>query len=600
MPDQVDEIKAKTDIVSIVGEYLELKKAGRNFRALCPFHSEKTPSFMVSSELQIYKCFGCSKSGDAISFLEEYEGMDFPEALKFLADRVGIKLDPFKGSSKGEKEKIFQINELASYFYTYLLLKHTIGKTAFDYLVKQRKLKPETIRKFKIGYSPNRSFALKSFLLDKKGYQLSDIEKTGIIYVKDGRAFDRFRGRIIFPLFDHRGNIAGFAGRILPGEDRDLAKYINTPETLTYRKGKMLYGLNMTKSDIKKEGYVVLVEGELDMISSWQVGITNCVAIKGSSLTYEQAKLIGHYTEKLVLALDADLAGDNAVRRGIEIAEKEGFEIKVARLSKFKDPDEAARENPEMLKRAIKEAVNIWDFILENIFSRYKGEGGGVKARISKEVVPVLYSIKDKIVQAHYLKVVSDRLSVSLDAVSEQVLSYKPSQTSVPGKVSFSPTPKKERRELLEERILSLAFRHKSKVLQKSIFLDLFSTSLAKRIFVKFRMFIRENEFDPSLFASFLPGELVEGFSDMILKEEEDLKGKGFFEKELELLINELKITDIKEKLEKVGKKIQEFEKQGKSGELVERQKEFARLARELREFEGEEFKGIILSTKRK
>ena len=343
MDDHVAQVKQKTDIVSLISEYIDLKKAGRNYRAPCPFHSEKTPSFMVSPELQIFKCFGCSESGDVYSFLQKYENMDFPEALKFLADRAGIKLTQAKFRKSGEKEKLYEINNLATKFYQYILLKHSAGKEALSYLTKGRGLRAATIKTFQLGFSPDVSDAVKKFLVDKKKFRSEDLARAGILYSGGGRPVDRFMGRVVFPLLDHRGNAVGFAGRTLPSKEKSLpagkhmAKYINSPETPVYHKSNLLYGLNLTRSEIKSERQAVVVEGELDLISSWQVGVKNIVALKGSAFTQSQANLLSRFTKEVVLALDADIAGDMAARRGIAIAEAEGLEVKVARLGNYKD-----------------------------------------------------------------------------------------------------------------------------------------------------------------------------------------------------------------------------------------------------------------------
>ena len=388
--DQIEEVKAKTDIVSIITEHVELKKAGRNYKGLCPFHSEKTPSFMVSPELQIFKCFGCLESGDVISFLQKHEGMDFPEALKYLADRAGVKLiqRQFKGS--GEKEKLFEINALAAKFYNYILLSHKVGKPALDYLIKERGLKLETIKTFNIGFSPNVPLALKKFLIDKKKYSYQDLEKAGIVYRRGSGVVDRFKGRIIFPLFDHRGNNIGLAGRILPSIKTEAGKYINSPETEIYHKSKVLYGLNLVRRDIKKENSAVVVEGELDMISSWQAGVKNTVAIKGTALTEDQVRLLNRFCNVFILALDSDAAGDKAARRSIALAQDQGVEVKVARLGKYKDPDDMARKALGEYKKALEKAQGVWDFLVDLIFSKYDETSGTGKAKISKEIIPVL------------------------------------------------------------------------------------------------------------------------------------------------------------------------------------------------------------------
>ena len=319
MADQIAEVKQKTDIVALIAEYLDIKKAGRNYKALCPFHGEKTPSFMISPELQIYKCFGCSEAGDCFAFLEKYEGMEFGEALKFLAERAGVKLEPLKGAGSGEKEKILEINRLTSRFYQYFLLGHKIGQLALNYLLQDRGLKLATVKEFGLGYAPENPIALTRFLITQKKYHPREIEMAGIGYPKGGLMIDRLLGRIIFPLADHRGNVVGFAGRILPwAKNQEMAKYINTPETPAYHKGSLLYALNLTRSEIKHQEEAVVVEGELDAISSWQAGIKNTVAIKGSAFTEDQVRLLSRFAKRATLALNTDFAGDAAAKKGVQ------------------------------------------------------------------------------------------------------------------------------------------------------------------------------------------------------------------------------------------------------------------------------------------
>lgn len=599
MAGDVEEVKQKTDIVSLIGEYVDLKKAGRNYKALCPFHSEKTPSFMVSPELQIFKCFGCSEVGDAIAFLQKYEGMDFPEALKFLADRAGIKLKPSKFGDREGKEKLLEINALATKFYQYVLLKHSAGRPALFYLTRKRGLKESTIKTFQLGYSPDTPGALKKFLIDKKGFSRRDIERTGLVYAKGGGFFDRFRGRIIFPLHDHRGNIAGFAGRILPRKKfSDLAKYINTPETAVYHKSKLLYGLNATRGDIKKTNQAVVVEGELDVISSWQAGIKNVVAIKGSALTEDQGRLLRRFAQRVVLALDADLAGDTAARRGIEVAESAGLEVKVARLGEFKDPDEMAKKNPKKLKKVVKDAVGVWDFVVESVFSRYDTKTGPGKAKISGEIIPLLASIGDRIVQAHYCEIVAKRLGVPTAAVVEQIETAKAqNKTQKRGIERLVKPETKSRRQLLEERLLALAFSSDPKILLDKEVSLLIKTPLAKRIAENYRDYSKDaNDFNPSEFAEGLPNELTDGFSDMILK---DLPGSTnkvpASQKEIPLVKCELQILEIKNQLEKAAGQIRKFEEEKQGRKLKAVEKQFGKLARDLRKLEESEHRGIIL-----
>ena len=602
MADQVDEIKQKVDIVSLIGEHIELKKAGRNYRALCPFHSEKTPSFMVSPELQMYKCFGCGEGGDVFTFLEKYEGMEFREALKFLADKTGIKLVSFRPGEESQKERLYELHSLASKFYSYVLLAHRAGKAALKYLTDERDLDLETIKFFQIGFSPNVPGVISKFLVDKKHFNLKELAESGIGIIKGERVFDKFGGRIIFPLFDHRGNIAGFAGRILPEGSKELAKYINSPETPIYHKSRLLFGLNFAKEEIKRQGAAIIVEGEVDMISSYQRGVKNVVAIKGSALTEDQVKLLSRFTKKIILALDSDFAGDVAARRGIVIAQKEGLEITVAKMGEFKDPDDAVRKNPQFFKKAIVEAVGVWDFIIDSIFSRGGVKTGEEKAKLSREIVPVLASIPDRIVQAHYIEQVAKRLGVPEEAVNQEVeehLSQKKEQEpnlAINTKEKVSLETKKTRRQLLEERLLSLAFQSEPSVLESAKIKRLMATSLPKRIYDEYLEFAKNNrEFSPSAFASQLPKELLSGFAEMVLKETQDFIDRpDLFKREIEFVVSELEVVDMRHKLEVIGAKIREFESSEEGDKLKDAQEKFSELTRKLAKFEEEPQEGII------
>lgn len=596
--DQVEEVKQKTDIVSLINEYVLLKKAGRNFKANCPFHQEKTPSFIVSPELQIYKCFGCAETGDVFSFLEKQDGMDFAEALRFLAERVGVKLKSFKSGEESEKEKLYSLNYNTNNYYQYFLLKHSVGKKALDYLKNNRGLKEETIKAFKMGFSPNVRGVIKKFLVDKKKFYPKDIEKAGTIYFSGNEIVDRFRGRVTFPLFDHRGNIVGFSGRILPWEGKELAKYINSPETPIYHKSNVLFGLNFSKEEIKKAGYAIVTEGELDVVSPWQAGFKNIIAIKGSALTEEQVRLLYRFTKRIVLALDSDIAGDMAARRGIVIAQKQGFEITVARFGKFKDPDDVVRADPKYFEQCIKEAVGVWDFLIDSVFEKNDSKTGEGKQKISNEIVPILASIPDKIVQAHYIEIVSRKLNVPPEAVYEQVEGTKDTFKKDEEKIVTLPKKlEKTRRQLVEERLLTLAFQAEPEVLLNQKILNLVQTPLPKRLLEEYISFFqKEKTFSSSKFTEKLPKELLEGYADMALKDLEGItEDPALLEKEMSLVLKELAVISIRHKLEKLGVKIRELEEKKEFNKLVKFQEKFRELAGKLSRYEDDSSRGIIL-----
>lgn len=548
---QIEEVKSKTDIVSLLSEYLELKKAGRNYKANCPFHGEKTPSFMVSPELQIFKCFGCDAKGDVFTFLERHEGMEFGEALKYLADKAGVKLTSFKPTETSEKEKIIEINKNTLNFYDYVLTSHPKGKKALDYLIKERGLDLETIKLFKIGFSPEDYSALSNFLTNKKKYKEIELSKAGLLV---GRGIDRFRGRVIFPLMDHRDNIIGFAGRILPWVKQDAGKYINSPDTPAYHKSKVLYGLNITKSHIRDLKFAVVVEGELDMISSYKAGIKNVIAIKGSALTEDQIRLIGRFCKKIVLCLDSDFAGDEAAKRGAILAENLGFEVRVAHLEGYKDPDEIARNDPEKYKKAINGAIPIWDFLINSSVKKYGLTTGEDKGKISQEVVPVLASIEDKIVQAHYVELLARKLSVPVEAVFSQI--EKNSSKIKTEEVNSIQKQEKTRRQLLEEKLLVNAISQQSKIIFEKKTKDLIISDFILKIIKNFEE------------GKNLPEELKEGYGEMVLCNSES--------EEIDKIITELTRLKLKQDLEDLGEKIKLDEN---DKELLE---EFSKISKKL------------------
>lgn len=416
----IDEVKSRLNIVDIVGARVALKKAGRHWKALCPFHSEKTPSFIVSPERATWHCFGCGKGGSVIDFVMEYEHVDFIEALETLAEIAGVKLERRQADTPEAKlkQKIYEVNHLASEFYHYLLTKHPLGKKARDYL-KDRGVSEKSITTFMLGYSPNSWDGLTKYL-QKKGYDKNLLEQAGLLVSSPRGGYDRFRGRVIFTLKDHRGNVVGFSGRLLDSDAKE-AKYINTSETPVYSKSNVLYGLDVTKDAIKKENEVVLVEGEFDVISSFQAGIGNIVAIKGSALTEGHVNLLKRFAEKLVFALDSDLAGDAAARRGIVIADKAGLELRVATMPSGKDPDEVARQSGGLLKKAIKEAQPIYDYFISSALARFDVASAYGKKKATDELLPIVAAIDNPIIQEHYVKILAKTIDASETAIGEGI-----------------------------------------------------------------------------------------------------------------------------------------------------------------------------------
>lgn len=457
--DDLEEIKQRIDVVSFINDYTPLKKVGRNFKALCPFHSEKTPSFIVSPERQIWHCFGgCSEGGDIFTFLMKIENLEFPEALEILAKKAGVVLSRQYKVTENQKlkEEILSANRYASQFFHYLLTRHSVGEKARQYL-KQRQIGGRIIETFSLGYASISWNGLTKFLR-KRGFSDFILTKAGLaVSGRGGKIYDRFRGRLIFTLRDHRENVIGFSGRKLPQyEDTDKeAKYINTQETPVYIKGNVLYGLDVTYKAIRKAGEAIIVEGEFDLLSSFQSGVTNVVAIKGTALTANQASLLKRFTETIILALDSDIAGDAAVRRGIEIAENAGFHIKVTPIPQGKDPDECIKGSPLSWKKTVGKSISIYEFLLQSALKRYDKTDAYGKKKIADELLPFYEKITNTIIQSHYISLLAKSINTAEERLIETMAKIKKGKP-----VDFVPeaVSKEDKRRdiLLEEYFLSL------------------------------------------------------------------------------------------------------------------------------------------------
>lgn len=421
----VDEIKSRLDIIDVIQGYIRLQKAGRNYRANCPFHSEKTPSFMVSPERQIWRCFGCGKGGDIFAFVQEIEGVEFGDALRILAQRAGVELKKIDPQLKTERKELYEICDLASRFFAKQLESQT-GKNIQNYL-KLRGLKPEAIKQWKIGYAPNQWQALWDFL-GSKGYSDQQIARAGLIVKaeREKKYYDRFRDRIIFPIFDLNGQIVGFTGRENPNNpDKRMGKYINIPNTLIYDKSRLLYGLDKAKLDIRKNDLCILMEGQMDVIMSHQTGLTNAVATSGTALTDYQLKIIKRYTENLALAFDMDLAGEAATKKGIDLSIQLGLNTKVVSLPDKKDPAECIQNNPTLWTKAVADSQHLFEYYLANTFSKYNPKTVEGKKEISKILLPLIKKIPNKVEQAHWLQETAKRLGVQENILTEEMKRYR-------------------------------------------------------------------------------------------------------------------------------------------------------------------------------
>ena len=599
--DQLEEIKRKIDIVELVNSYVPLKKAGRNFKALCPFHSEKTPSFVVSPERQIWHCFGqCGEGGDIFGFLMKIENLDFGEAVRELAKKAGVKLTRYQPSEdERNKQLLYEINHLATEFYHFLLLNHPSGKKALDYILG-RGIKKDSLLLFKIGFAPDSWQSLQAFLVGKKGYKVQDLERVGlVIKTQKGDFYDRFRGRLMFPLKDYHGNIRGFAGRLLDPQAKE-AKYVNTPETFIYHKSELLFGSSEAKEEIKKKDQAVLVEGELDMISSFQAGVKNVLAIKGSALSEPQVKLISRFTQNLVFALDQDLAGDQAARRGIETAEAGRMMIRVVESKEGKDPDEIAQKNPTLWRELVQKAVPVYDYLLDSAFKRFDSQTIEGKRKISGEFILALTKISNEIVRDHYVRELANRLQVGEEAILKEIGKTKASQmeTGVGQALFAKPAIGKEKlkREVLEDYLLSLAFQSGQwDLLRKRNLTNLIKTYRLSKILATLKDYFQHyQKVNSERLAKMLEPELLESFNQFYLVDLGDLfDDEEKFDKEFNKTLKRLEKIDLMEKLGEISGKIKTLEKEAKLSsegqkKLKKYHEEFRDLSSNLKSFEEE------------
>src|SRR3989344_597661 len=558
MSSQIEEIKSKIDIVDLVGSYLRLQKAGANFKALCPFHGEKTPSFNVSPVRQIWHCFGCGIGGDIFEFIQKIEGVEFVDALKALADRAGVELKREDPQFRAEgTRQLALLEEAAKFFEDNLVANQQISEkfvdsrqennvTPFNYL-HQRGLTDETIREFRLGYAPDEWRALSGHL-KTRGFSSGEIEKSGLVAKNQRDFYDRFRGRIMFPIFDYNGRVIAFGGRIYPEKENE-AKYVNSPETAFYQKSRILYGLNKSKQEILRTGECVLVEGYMDMVMSWQSGVKNVAASSGTALTLEQLKLLSRLCGKIILAFDIDVAGDAANKRGINLLknileQNLEFDVKVVKLDKFKDAADAVKEDPAVWRAAVTASVSIAKFYIDTALKKYGSGTPEAKIEFQRNVLPLVASLAE-LERAHWVREISNILNIREDSVWDALkrIDVKIPVQSKPAEI----VKNKTRKDLLEEKVLGIVAEY---------------PALAPKL-------------DPSFAALVSAGSKTGIFAEMFLN------GAAEAEAELIKCQKELKKEYLKERLTRLSGEISQKERSG-SGDPNNLLNEFYKISKEL------------------
>ncbi|WP_315166048.1 DNA primase [Metaclostridioides mangenotii] len=420
MKDIIDEVKSRCEISSIISEYMAIKQSGSNYKGLCPFHGEKTPSFHINTSKQIYKCFGCGEGGDVINFVMKMENLDFMDSVKLLASKCGLEINTNISDDarlKIEKSKKFQdvYTEAARFYFSNLTEGRNNG---YDYL-RNRGLSDKIIKKFGLGFSKDSWSNLKEFLLSK-GYNEEELLECGLILKnKDGsNTYDRFRNRVMFPIFDYRGNIIAFGGRTL---DNSIPKYLNSPETLIFNKRENLYGLNFARKKIDNRT-IILVEGYMDLISLVQYGVENVSATLGTALTDQQSSLIKRYVDNVVISYDSDSAGVQATLRAIDILARTGISAKVLNLRDSKDPDEFIRKYGfDEYKKEIERASHYIKYKIDNLKGNYNLNRDEDKVKYIKEACKVIKTLKSHIDTDYYISYLSQTMGISIDSIKREV-----------------------------------------------------------------------------------------------------------------------------------------------------------------------------------
>ncbi len=430
--DAVTEVRSRLNIEDVIGEYVQLKRTGRNFKGLSPWTNEKTASFVVSPEKQIWHDFSSGKGGDVFSFVMEVEGLDFKGALEQLARKAGVDLEQFRkpgqsssGASANLKKRALEALELAAKFYQKQL---TVNKSALEYLINKRKLEKQTILTWQLGYSPNKGDALAEFLT-KKGFTTDEMKRAGLVVPWSGGFRDMFRGRIMIPLCDASGQVVGFTARLLADEP-NAPKYINTPQTIVYDKSRQVFGLHLAKEAIRKSTVVVVVEGNMDVIASWQAGIKNVVASAGTAMTEQHLRILKRFTSDIRLSFDADRAGLAATERIIPLAQKIELNLKIITINDAKDPDELIQKDPKAWQKAIDSAVYAPDWLIEQYKSQLDLSTAAGKRAFSDVIIAVLRRLQDQVEQEHYLKKIAELTDTTFDAMKAK-FTNQPSVSAV-------------------------------------------------------------------------------------------------------------------------------------------------------------------------
>jgi len=585
MPNNVtEEIKQKIDLADLIGEYLKLTPAGTNLRGLCPFHNEKTPSFMVNGEKQIWHCFGCGLGGDHFSFVQKMEGVEFPEALRMLANRSGVKLETYKPDEQNQHSRLLDLCLLAAKHWRQLLLEDNEAGIARDYL-KKRGVTMQTSEDFLLGYSKESWDDFIQFAL-KRGFSLKEITDAGLSVVgQNNKPHDRFRARLMFPLRDVHGNVVGFTSRKLK-EDDFGGKYINSPQTPIYNKSKLLYNLNLAKTEIKRLDYAILVEGNMDAISVYQSGTKNVIAVSGTALTLDQLTLLKRYTTSVMIAFDADSAGERANLRGVDLAWTLGFNVKVIVMPVGEDPDSVASKSADVWRNLIKKSYPLMDYVFEATGNGLDLKRVDHKKKFTAKLLPLIVKMGNEVEKSHYLKKLSDTIGIAESVIVKLATDIKRSVKPTEVKPATTTTIVPDRERAIAENFLTLIVKFPN-LLKNNVIANISTLGYpaTQNLYVKLISCYNKN---CNLTENFLKQELLPDefsyFSELSMLAEEqfgELTEKSA-EAEGLRIIKEWQIKRLKEQMNLLGKEMATAEKAGNEILAKELAEKFSKLATEL------------------
>ena len=618
MEDNVSKIKDRLDIVDVVGSYVKLQKAGANYKGRCPFHNEKTPSFFVTPERQIWHCFGCAKGGDMFEFIKEIEGVEFPEALKILAARAGVQLEAFRPSDthrQDAKEKLYEITELAVKFFQ-KQFESTTGKKALQYLL-DRGVAKETIAEFRLGFAPNDWESLSNYLTGR-GYSESEIVDAGLAIRRPaerrGGVYDRFRSRIIFPIFDLAGQAVGFSGRVFEmasqeahsqtainsqGVDQtapSMAKYINTPQTLIYDKSRVLYGLYQAKLDIKRADQCILVEGNMDALMSYQAGVRNVVAASGTALTPHHLRLLQRYTKNLGFCFDTDQAGSMATKRGIGLALAQQFNINVIAIEdrECKDPADYVKKYGTGWSNVVASARPVLDYYFDQARQSYNPTSAASKKSVIAALAPFVKRLASGVERSHWTGQLASLLQVPEQAVLADIQNAKddleayarPEASEATAQPAQKPQPT-DKPDAMNEALLSLVISAPAMLHEIEVPYELlhpYTADIVRRLATQSGLPAQAGPFDFGNFVANFQGDEAMHLEFAHLRAQELWNGfePDDLRRELHQVINLLRRRGITARLASLQFDLKAAEQSGDAARIGQLAGEFTALAQEL------------------